>query len=133
MDLYNPTSGGAIAPTVYNFDGRHLSRRLKKLDIAKRALLARDLERGVVRLQNLTRAQAVAIARVPSSYVGTVQHASADERKLLACGSLTLSALHHRRRPVSDADVERIVVKIGCDRIWRALDKITSPTLVAAE
>ena len=133
MLLYRPNSDGAIAPTVYNFDGRYLSRRLKKLDIAKRALLARDLERGVVHLKNLTRAQAVAIARVPSSYVGTVQHASDEDLGRLACGSLTMSALHHRRRPVTDADVERIVKKIGVSRVFAVIDRLTAPVLQTAE
>jgi hypothetical protein len=63
------------------------------------------------------------------SYLNTIRKASDDERKRLACGRLSLSSLHnaHRRRPVSDADVEAMVKKIGPDRIWRALDRLTSP------
>ena len=132
--LYNTSSGGTTAPTAPSIDGRQLSRRLKKLSPEKRALLAHDLERGA-RLENLTRAQAAAMTKVAPSYIATVDRASAEERKQLGYGWLTLSWLHnaHRRRPVTDADVERIVKKIGADRIMRALDKITSPVLEAAE
>jgi hypothetical protein len=125
----------APAPTPSSINGRQLAYRLQKLNSAKRALLARDLECGAVHLQNLTRPQAATLTRVSVSYVNTVQRASLEERKRLACGLLTLSALHnkHRRQPVSDADVERIVIKIGADRVMSALDRITAPVLVAAQ
>jgi hypothetical protein len=37
MDLYLPTTGGAIAPITDSVGGPQLSRRLKKLNAAQRA------------------------------------------------------------------------------------------------
>ncbi|MGY3125004.1 hypothetical protein ACVWXQ_008941 [Bradyrhizobium sp. S3.14.4] len=132
MDLYSPTSAGATAPTAHQYDGRKLS-RLRNLSAEKRALLAFDLQHGA-RLYNLTRAQAAAVAKVAPSYIGTVATASDEERQRLAYGWTSLSAIHNRhRRPATDADIERIVKKIGPDRVMRALDRITAPELAAAE
>jgi hypothetical protein len=132
MELYKTTSDGTTVPTANNIDGRQLSRRLKKLSTAKRALLAHDLEHGA-HLHNLTRAQAAAVTLIAPSYIGTVDRASAEERNRLACGWVTLSSLHRRRRPLTDSEVQCIVRKIGVDRIWRILDALTSPVLEAAE
>jgi hypothetical protein len=135
MDLYNPNSDGAtFAPFAASIDGRQLSRRLKNLSPAKRALLALDLERGG--LHHSTRPQSAKLAQVSRSYIATVSRASDEERKRLANGCTSLSSIHnqYRRRPVTDADVERIVKKIGVSRVFAALDKLTAPQhLEAAE
>jgi hypothetical protein len=38
-----------------------------------------------------------------------------------------LQALGARRDALSDAEVEQLVVDIGLDRAWRAVDKLTAP------
>ncbi|MDI2073898.1 MULTISPECIES: hypothetical protein [Bradyrhizobium] len=138
MDIYNSTNGGAIAlDTGTEIDGVWLSRHLNRLSPAERALLAYQLSEGSLR--NPTRPQSAMMMRVSVSYVNTIAAATAEERVLLECGRLALSDLHnkHRRGPVNDANVERIVLKLGADRILRALDRITAPEselpLVAAD
>lgn len=134
MALYNPTSDGAIAPC--HVEGRHLSRQVKRLGIEKRALLAHELVRGALYLQNLTRSQAGAVAGVSVSYLNTVHRASPAELELLSRGWLKLSKLHNKQRyPVTDDDdVERIISKIGFKRVWNVMDRMTAPaSVVAAE
>ena len=131
--LYSPglTNTSTIVPDV---DGRELSRRLRKLTPAERAILAFDLQCGS--LIRPTPSQAAAVTKASIRYVNTISRATAEERELLECGRLSVSALHSKyRRPVTDADIERFVVKIGLDRVWRALDRVTAPELplVAAE
>jgi hypothetical protein len=116
-----------------HIDGRRLGRRLKKLSITRRAMLACDLECGVP-VQNFTAGQASMLAKVPACYVRALRRASDEERRALERGSLSLSALQHRPRPITDAELERVVVKVGPDRVMRVLDKLTAPVpLVAAE
>ncbi|MCK1447752.1 hypothetical protein IVB34_34440 [Bradyrhizobium sp. 2] len=133
MLLYSPKRGSTIAPTANQYDGRQLCRRLRKLSPAERALLAHDLEQGSI--SNLTGPQCAALAQVSLSYLNSVRRASAEERERLALGCVSLSCLHnqYRHRTATDADVERIVVKIGPDRVMRALDAITRPMAEAAE
>ncbi|MCP1765149.1 hypothetical protein [Bradyrhizobium japonicum] len=127
MSLYDATSGGATAPTVLSIEGRKLSRRVSKLDAANRALLAHSLERGSLHLLNPTRKQAAALARVSACYVGALNRASSDERRALEQGALSLSALQHRRRPMTDDDVERVVKRFGISRIFAVIDRLTAP------
>ncbi len=74
------------------------------------------------------------MARVSISYVASLRHISTDERERLACGAITLSTLHNKyRRRLSDADVERVIKKIGVGRVFAAIDKLTEPMMQAAE
>jgi hypothetical protein len=131
MDLYSHLGRSAI-PVAPIINGRELAHRLRLLSPAKRALLAHDLQHGS--LYNLTRPQAAAVARVSISYVASLRHISADERERLQCGAITLSALHNKyRRPLSDADVERVVKRIGVGRVFAVIDKLTAPMMQAAE
>ena len=98
--------------------------RLESRSAEARALFALELMAGAARP---TAAQAAAAVRMSVSYVNTARRATVLQRHDLAHGRLKLSALHHRRRPVTDADVERIVIGIGPDRIMSVLDKITAP------
>jgi len=132
--VYNTSSGDTTAPIAPSIDGRQLNWRLKRLSPARRALIAHALEHGSLHLQNPTRKQAAALARVSTCYVGALNRASFEERRALEQGRLSLSALQHRRRPVTDADVEKIVKKIGVGRVFAVIDRLTAPQhLEAAE
>ena len=135
MDQRTSYTGTGInatfAPIIVS--GRQFSRRLKKLNAGQRALTAYGLNVGELQLSSYTKPLSAAMARVSVSYLNTVAHASDAERQLLACGCLALSELHNKyRRPVTDADVERLIVEIGPDRIMSALDKITQPMMFGA-
>ena len=43
-----------------------------------------------------------------------------------------LQALGARRDALTDAEVEQLVVDIGLDRAWRAVDKLTAPPRTTA-
>ena len=93
-------------------DGVKLHRQVVKLVPRHRALIALDLESGSLRLASLTRRQAAAIAKVSLSTV-------ARER--------------HPQPPPTDAAIERVIKRLGCDRVMAALDRLTTPTMQAAE
>ena len=119
-----------------DLDGRKLSRRLHKLNATRRAQLAADLVTGELCFLNLTPRQAAELLDVSRPYIDTLTRATVKDRARLEYGLVTLSELHKRRRQPTDSDIERMVTKIGPDRVWRVLDKITAPKphhLVAAE
>ncbi len=122
-----------------NVEGRNLRRILKRLSASERALLAADLETGAIHLDKLSRAQSTALLEVAGSYVESARKASPDERRQIAAGRIGLSRLHnrHRHEPTSDAQIERLFVKLGPERVSRVLDRIidrlTAPGLQAAE
>jgi hypothetical protein len=39
----------------------------------------------------------------------------------------------YRRGDISDADLLQVIDKIGVDRVWRAVERLTSPELPLAE
>jgi hypothetical protein len=129
------TSTTAAAPAaatapVRDVNGRKLSRRLKReLNPTHRALLAFELECGVLWLHHLSRRQAQRLTGANQRHVTSLRRASPDEREQVKKGLLPLSAL----RAPSDADVDRIVARIGAERLLKAFDRLTAPTLVAAE
>jgi hypothetical protein len=134
MDLYNPPNDDATAPITVA--GRQFSRRLKKLNAGQRAVLAYGLNTGALHLSTYTKPQSAALAEISVSYISTVAHASPTERDLLSYGWLKLSDLHNQKKRQSvttDADIERMVVEIGFDRIMAVIDRLTAPVLEPAE
>jgi hypothetical protein len=122
VNLTAPTAGPAIT-------GRRLSRLIKQASAADRALLAHKLEQGEVLLVRPTRAQATMLAHASPSYVGTIGRLTADERLQLARGELSLSRLHNNHRYVAtDTAIDRIVAKLGAERVMAALDRMTAPS-----
>lgn len=113
---YTPTStrtASAIAPV--DITGRRLNRLVRGFSPRQRGVLAVDLERGAVRISDLTRLQSTALARVSASTVATVH-----------CP---------RRKEPSDADIARAVIRLGIENVQRVIDRLRQPELplVAAE
>jgi hypothetical protein len=87
-------------------------------------MLALELVEGPARWPA---SQAAAVVGISRSYVSTARHASAEDRLALKRGWLTLSWLHNKRQKrMTDAAVERAVVRLGPDRVLRALDRLTA-------
>jgi hypothetical protein len=114
-------------------DGCELSRALKKAGVTARSVMASELETGAVALLGMTRQQAVALTGVSSRNVGLVNRASLEDRRALERGSISISNLRRRRRPVSDSDIARYVRRVGPDRILNVVNQLTAPVLTAAE
>jgi len=109
---------------VKDINGRKLARRLKKgLSPTFRALLAHEFESGAV-LHDLTRRQACKLLQVGASYVGTVAKSSPENRKKIERGELALSALHNTP---TDRQLDRLITRLGPDRVMEALDRCTRP------
>jgi hypothetical protein len=114
---------------VKDVSGRQLARRLKRgLSAAFRALLAHEMQAGAVCIHHLSRRQAVALTSASWGYVSTIAKMTPDEREQLGDGRLSLSAVHNRAP--TDADVDRIVAKLGAERVLAALDRATAPTTI---
>lgn len=126
--LYSPppNPSATSASPVRDISGRKLRARLRKgLNPTHRALLAHELETGTVRLYPLPRRQACMLTGASVGYVATLSRLTSLDRELVKRGLLSLSALHNK--PPTDADIDRLVAKLGADRIMAALDRWTRP------
>jgi hypothetical protein len=65
-------------------------------------------------------------------YASTAVKLSVEQRELVRRGSLSL-AQFHAAPPVSDKTIDRFIAKAGADRVMAALDRFTTPPLIAAE
>jgi hypothetical protein len=58
------------------------------------------------------------------------------DRAAVRAGRLSLSYVHNGRyrRHLDDAYVEKVIAKLGVERVWRIIDKLTTPVvMIAAE
>jgi hypothetical protein len=132
MELLYKRNGPYPAIPIRDVNGRKLDRRLKQgLSDAHRALLALDLENGTACLHHLTRRQAKRLMGANQRIVASLRRASAEEQEKFKRGLLSLGEL--RARVPSDAAIDKLIAKLGPERVLMALDRITRPTLVAAE
>jgi len=92
--------------------GRQLARQLLRLSAHARSRLAHDLVVGEVVLRDPTRSQ---MARL----VGVSERSVAEIARSLGTAN--------KRPDMSDAAVERLISRIGAERIWTALDHLTAP------
>jgi hypothetical protein len=69
---------------------------------------------------------------VNRTYVALAHRLSEADRLRLIKGEISLSELANGRRHLTDAKVDRIVARIGLERILAALDRATRPTVLAA-
>jgi ethanolamine ammonia-lyase large subunit len=128
--------GPDAAPVkVKDINLHKLNRKVRRgLSPTHAALLAYELETGTLRLYGLPRHEACRHTHASASYVATIARATAEERAALKRGEIALGQLHNKpKAPPSDAEVDRIIAKIGPDRIMAALDRYTQPHLMAAE
>jgi hypothetical protein len=105
--------------------GRKLAALLKAgtASDANMARLAHELQTGVVAITGLT-------ARQARQMTGASRAGLAAERR--AHQPVKGRRVLYRSNP-SDADVDKVVARVGADRIMRALDRYTQPSLLAAE
>ena len=118
-----------------NIDARLLRKFKQKLNISERALFAANLATGDACLKNIPPTLGAKLFGVSIGYVHTMRRATNQEALAVICGATTISALHNRRlkQAPDDAAIERLVVKLGPDRILRALERLTAPEAVVVE
>ena len=121
-------SASPVYPEVIT--GRELDRRIEQSNPTQLALSAYDLSTGTTRVERFTNKQARLLTRASYGYCHTVAVATDRERAALRGGFLSLSELHNR--PPSHAAVDRIVARLGAERVLDALDRLTRPTVPAA-
>jgi hypothetical protein len=114
-------------PCFKDVAGYKLAARLRRGDLCPthKALLAFGLQSGELVLHHLTRLQACAVTTASAGYVATLSKATTAEIEAVKRGELRLNALH--KKPLTDAQVERLIMKIGAERIMAALDRLTMP------
>jgi hypothetical protein len=120
-------------PGVKEIVGRKLAGRIRRLSPTFRALLAHEMESGRVIVHALSRKQAVQLTGASVGYVNTIHRLSDEQRELLKRGALSLSKLHSSHKSLTDAEIDHLVIKLGPERIMRALDRYTQPQRFAAE
>jgi hypothetical protein len=98
-------------PVVRLISGAKLARRLQHIPAAHRIRLAVDLAAERVRIHKLTVAQASRLVRVHPARVG--------------------KALGRPPRQRSDAEIDRMVARVGLDVVRRSLDRLTAPAMPA--
>jgi hypothetical protein len=131
--LYTPSAAPAATASVRDVNGRKLSRK-RELNPTHRALLAFELECGALWLHHLSRRQAQRLTGANQRDVTSLRRASAEQREQVKKGLLALAELTPRAPVVpTDADVDRVVRQLGAERVMQSLDRLTQPTLVAAE
>jgi hypothetical protein len=124
----NPTAksnGGQGPKGPHLIDGMLLAKALKAGDIKPEyaAKLAFELQTGTVILGHLSARQARAVT-------GATRSGLAAERR--SHRPVKGQRVLYRSNP-SDADIDKVVARVGADRIMRALDRYTQPSLLAAE
>lgn len=110
--------------------GRKPSCRLKPLSAEQRAFIAWWLLLFSSGFRTIK--EAAAAVGLSSTYVSVYCNATVEQRLLMREGELTLSALVNKCKPrptPSDADVEKAVEKLGVERVWHAVERITQPQL----
>lgn len=125
-----PGTSSPPRPTARDINGHKLARALKNKNIspAHRALLAHNLEIGAAYLHHLTRQQSLALTDASGGYVASVANLTPEEREQVNTGKLSLSVVHNRKREPTDAQLDRLVARIGADRVMAALDRLPAPT-----
>jgi hypothetical protein len=131
--------------------GRQLKRLGRCLDPESRALLGAEIQSGTYRIRNFTSAQMCAlIGDVSTGYLSTAKKLSAAERSAVHCGTKQLSRIHNAYRadqavvPTkrlsriynayrADQAVVRIIDRYGASAVLSMLDRLSAPTVEAAE
>jgi hypothetical protein len=120
MNYHLPT------PAVHHIVGKKLARRVRKgLSATHRALLAYELEIGASAVQGFPRREACRLTGASLGYVATLAKATAAEVEAVKKGKLSLSALHNK--PPTDAQVDATIIKLGIERVFAAIDRLTAP------
>jgi hypothetical protein len=102
-------------------------RRSYYLSVERRAVVAASL----VKDHGWAAKQAAGLFCVNTHYLSLARNLSEADRLRLMRGDISLSQLANRRQ-VTDAKVDRIVARIGSERIMAALDRATRPAAPSA-
>lgn len=121
IDIGFAHSGQGIVRIIY---GRRLARRLPHISVDWRALLGADLATGRMQLCRPTLRQAATLLHVSQGYVNTAARLLPAQRAAVERGELALSSIHHTP---SDAEIDRIVVSYGAERVMASLDRLIAP------
>jgi hypothetical protein len=105
--------------------GKELARALRRQGAAAKAVTAADIAAGRLVIDRPTPKQARAVTGASASYVGTALALSPMERQAFRAGRLKLADA----RALSDARLDKLVHRIGPDKVMAALDRATAPTI----
>jgi hypothetical protein len=113
-------------PTVQIHLGRDLARQARKGSATERALLA--VEATGADVYRLTPKQATTLAGANYTYVAKLRRMTPLEQAAVEAGRIKLSnCVNHRNKPITNADLDKLIATIGADRVFAALDRITRP------
>jgi hypothetical protein len=107
--------------------GWKLNRLLHSLDAGGKAMLAADLAAGRLVIVGPTLEQARGLTGASRGYTYTAATLSPTQRQAVRRGHVKLVDIHLRHRSLSDAGIDRLVRRLGPDRLWSAIDRLTSP------
>jgi hypothetical protein len=107
--------------------GRQLKHVLRRASPAQKAKMAADMIAGHLVPERLTRAQAKALSGGSQTYIHVACRLSPMERQQVNCGVLTLSDVARRSRVPTNRQIDELVHKVGAQRFYDALDRITKP------
>jgi hypothetical protein len=113
-------------PTIRVYLGQYLAREARKGNATQRAELAAEAVGAHV--HELTVGQAVALTGASRTYVAELRRMTELERAAVAAGRIKLSdRVNHSHKSANDADLDKMIREIGVDRVFAALDRITTP------
>jgi hypothetical protein len=69
----------------------------------------------------MTAKQARALSRASLGYAATVANLTPDERERVERGAISLAKLHRQPRSLGDAELDRVIARVGVERTWQAL------------
>jgi hypothetical protein len=121
-----------IKPPVlqYRMTGRQLAARLKRSTASQKAIYDHDLRSGALVVVGYTAGLSRRVTGTPRGYQSTASRLHPHERMRLLAGSGSISQYHNAKPSV--AAVERYCRKVGLDLIWQAVERLTTPSVVAA-
>jgi hypothetical protein len=64
---------------------------------------------------------------VSLGYFGTAWHLTDAQREAVRAHPNWLASFHHRRRELTDSEIDKLVARVGADRLLSALDRVTAP------
>jgi hypothetical protein len=130
MDLL-PFPSTQTTPAVKKINGKKLSRRLKSLSPTFLALLANELMSGTAVVSHLTFEQAKAVTGASTGYLTTVRRLTPEQLEQVKREPASLSPFHNKRE-MTDAEIERRIVKMGIEKVLAAIDRLTAPPVLVA-
>jgi hypothetical protein len=131
MNYHKPPASVESAPV--KLAGKLFSRDLLRMPAARRALWAHEAEIGELTISYLSRSQSSRIFKVSHGYIDTIANLSSAQRAQVWASPGLLAQLHRRERNLADSDIDKLVARVGADRLMSALDRATTPSPIAAE